>query len=281
MGETQNGTPVDITRRVAEADFRLCIGNIEFHYFAGYSGGAKAILPGVATPATIQKNHSLMVDEDACAGEIEKNPIRMDIEEGAAICGVDYIFNVVLDEHKKIVHAVAGDVTEAHREGCRFLDELYQTKFEEKADIVIVSQGGAPKDLNLYQTQKALDNSKYAVKNGGIIILVGSCREGLGNKNFEEWMLTAKTPGELINRIGYDFQLGGHKAAAIAMVLSKAEIYLVSELDEEFVKSIFMKPFRTLQEALDAALEKKGADANVMIMPYGGSTLPKLKERQE
>ena len=94
-------------------------------------------------------------------------------------------------------------------------------------------------------------------------------------------MLTAKTPGELINRIGYDFQLGGHKAAAIAMVLSKAEIYLVSELDEEFVKSIFMKPFRTLQEALDAALEKKGADANVMIMPYGGSTLPKLKERQE
>ena len=109
LGVTSAGTPVDITRVVAEADRRICLGNIEYHYFAGYSGGAKAIMPGVSTPSAIQSNHSMMVRESACAGNLEGNPLRRDIEEAAAMCGVDYILNVVLDEHKQIVCAVAGE----------------------------------------------------------------------------------------------------------------------------------------------------------------------------
>lgn len=182
LGDTAHGTPVDITRAVAEADFRICLGNIEFHYFAGYSGGAKAIMPGVSTPLAIQANHRLMVSPLACAGRLDGNPVREDLEEAAAICGVDFIVNVVLDEHKQIVYAVAGDVTLAHRAGCAYLDRMYRCPIPEKADIVLVSQGGAPKDVNLYQTQKALDNAKHAVKDGGTIILIGACPEGLGSK---------------------------------------------------------------------------------------------------
>lgn len=280
MGTTKRGTPVDITRVVAEADIKICLGNIEYHYFAGYSGGAKAIMPGVSTPSAIQANHKMMVDERACAGNITDNPIRNDIEEAGDICGIDYILNVVLDEKKEIVHAVAGDVKLAHREGCRFLDSMYEVAIAEKADIVIVSQGGAPKDLNLYQTQKALDNAKHAVRDGGIIILVGCCREGLGGSTFEEWMLQADKAADLISRIKKEFKLGGHKAAAIAMVLEKADIKLVSEMEAEFVKNIFMEPYKSVQDALDDAMSQQGDDAGVMVMPYGGSTLPRLKEQE-
>ena len=276
MGITSTGTPVDIARAVAEADFRLCMGNVEYHYFAGYSGGAKAIMPGVSTREAIQANHRHMVEEGAAAGRIEGNPIRADLEEALRCCPVDFILNVVLDEHKQIVRAVAGDVILAHREGCRFLDKFYRKEIRELADIVIVSQGGAPKDMNLYQTQKALDNAKHAVKKGGTVILVGSCREGLGEKTFEQWMTSAQSPEELVERIRREFRLGGHKAAAIALVLKNAEIFLVSEMEDDFVKSIFMEPYHTVQDALDAALLKHGQDARVLVMPYGGSTLPVL-----
>ena len=277
MGTTDKGTPVDITRSVAEADFRICLGNIEFHYFAGYSGGAKAIMPGVSTPAAIQANHRLMVSPDACAGKLEGNPIREDIEQAGDICGIDFIVNVVLDEHKEIVYAVAGDVTKAHRDGCAYLDKMYRKELPEKADIVIVSQGGAPKDANLYQTQKALDNAKHAVKKGGTIILIGACPEGLGSKTFEAWLTNAPTAHSMVERIGQEFQLGGHKAAAIGMVLENADIDLVSEMDADFVRQIFMTPRSSAQEALDAAFEKYGQSATVLAMPYGGATLPYVK----
>ena len=151
---------------------------------------------------------------------------------------------------------------------------FYSKKIKEQADIVICSQGGAPKDLNLYQTQKALDNAKHAVKKNGIIIMIGSCREGLGERVFEQWMTNCENAHTLIERIQRDFQLGGHKAAAIAMVLENADIYLVSEMEPDFVKSIFLKPFPSAQAALDAAFDKLGKNATVLAMPYGGSTLP-------
>ena len=274
MGTTKNGTPVDITRVVAEADFRICTGNIEFHYFAGYSGGAKAIMPGVSTPAAIQANHSLMVSPAACAGNLDTNPLRQDLEEAGRICGIDYIVNVVLDEHKHIVYAVAGDTLEAHRAGCRYLDRMYRKPIPAPADIVIVSQGGAPKDANLYQTQKALDNAKHAVRKGGTIILIGACSEGLGSSKFEQWLTSAPTAHSMIERIGRQFELGGHKAAAIAMVLENAQIDLVSEMPEAFVRSIFLNPQPSAQKALDEAFQKYGPDATVIAMPFGGATLP-------
>jgi len=275
MGTTTHGTPVDIVRVVAEADRRICLGNIEYHYFAGFSGGAKAIMPGVSTRDAIQSNHSLMVRADACAGKLEGNPLREDIEEAGRICGIDFIVNVVLDEHKKVIKAVAGDVIKAHREGCEYLDRLYLKEIGQRADIVLVSQGGAPKDLNLYQTQKALDNAKHAVRKGGIVILIGSCKEGLGEETFEKWM-TSYQPCDMIKKIETNFELGGHKAAAIAMVLENADIYLVSELEDDFVKSIHLKPFHNVSDALQAAFAQLGTDAKVLAMPYGGSTLPRV-----
>lgn len=279
LGTTSRGTPVDITRVVAEADRRICLGNIEYHYFAGYSGGAKAIMPGVSTRAAIQANHRMMVREDARAGALESNPLRMDIEEAGAICGIDFIVNVVLDEHKNILRAYAGDVTQAHRAGCRFLDTLYLKELPEAADIVLVSQGGYPKDLNLYQTQKALDNARHAVKPGGVIVLIGSCAEGLGEKTFYKWMTESPSPEAMVERIGRDFQLGGHKAAAIAMTLQKAKIFLVSDMDDDFVRSIFLTPKHSAQEALDDAFRLLGPEATVLAMPYGGSTLPRIWEK--
>ena len=276
MGVTSAGTPVDITRVVAEADRRICLGNIEYHYFAGYSGGAKAIMPGVSTRNAIQSNHRMMVRPEACAGALDTNPLRMDIEEAGAICGIDFILNVVLSEHKEIIQAVAGHPVQAHRVGCGFLDTIYLKKLSRGADIVLVSQGGAPKDLNLYQTQKALDNARHAVNPGGVIVLIGSCKEGLGERVFEEWMTTSPSPQAMVERIGRDFQLGGHKAAAIAMTLEKADIYLVSELEDDFVRSIFLTPQPSVQAALDRAFEKMGPEATVLAMPFGGSTLPRI-----
>ena len=199
------------------------------------------------------------------------------IEEAVDMVGVDFILNVVLNEHKKIVKAVAGDLTKAHRVGCEYLDKLYTKYIPKQADIVIVSQGGAPKDLNLYQTQKALDNSKHAVRDDGIIILVGSCKEGLGNPVFDAWFREASCPQDIIDRLAAKFALGGHKAAAVAQVMTRAKIFMVSDMDPDFVRSIFMTPFATVQEAYDAAAAELGADASVIVMPYGGSTLPKLK----
>lgn len=275
VGTSSAGTPYEVFSEVANADRVICVGNIEFHYFAGYSGGAKAIMPGVCTRKAIQSNHSMMVNDLAAAGILEENPLRRDIDEVANYQRIDYIVNVVLDEHKKILKSYAGHYIEAHRAGCSFLDSLYKVPIKEKADIVLLSVGGYPKDLNLYQAQKGLDNAKHAVKDGGVIIMCTSCIEGLGESCFERWM-KEMTPEKRIEEIKVNFQLGGHKAAAIAMVSEKADIYLVSDLPDEFVKSIYLNPCKDLKEAMDRAYAKCGDDAKVMIMPYAGSTLPAL-----
>ena len=277
MGCTKRGTPVDIFKIVAEADIRVCLGNIEYHWFAGYSGGAKAIMPGVSTRAAIQSNHKFLTSSDAKAGALESNPVRCDIEEVAEFVPIDFIVNVVLDEKKAVIKAVAGHHQLAHREGCKFLDEFYKVKISEKADIVIVSPGGYPKDLNLYQAQKALDNARHAVKPGGIIIWVARAQEGLGQEVFEEWITSAKSPQSILDRIQVDFQLGGHKAAGIANVLVNAQVFLISDMDPEFIRSIFMQPFDEVTRALEEAYSQLGDNVSVMLMPYGGSTLPVLE----
>ncbi len=278
LGTSKMGTPYDVFRPVAEADRVICLGNIEYHYFAGYSGGAKAIMPGVCTRAAIQSNHSRMVMDTAHAGKLDGNPVREDIDEVAEYRHIDYIVNVVLDAHKEIIRAVAGDYIKAHREGCKFLDTLYKIEIPKRADIVLVSPGGFPKDINLYQAQKSLDNSKHAVREGGIVILCASCKEGLGEGCFEKWMTTSPSIDFMVEEIQRNFQLGGHKAAAIAMVMQKSKVFLVSDMDPEFVKSIFFTPFKTVEEAYNAAKAELGEDASVIVMPYGGSTLPSSKK---
>jgi nickel-dependent lactate racemase len=279
IGITSAGTPVDLFKSVVDADRRICLGNIEYHYFAGYSGGAKAIMPGVSTREAIQANHSMMIRKDAKAGSLDENSLRRDIDEVGKMLSIDFIVNVVLDEKKNIIKAVAGHHIEAHREGCKFLDRLYKIEMDHPADIVIVSPGGFPKDINVYQAQKALDNAQHAVKDGGIIILAASCKEGLGEHNFERWMTTAKSPDEMIGNIQKKFELGGHKAAAIAMVHQRARIFLISDLEDSFVRKIFLEPFTNVEEALNTAYSILGENAKVLVMPYGGSTLPEVKSK--
>jgi nickel-dependent lactate racemase len=276
MGVTSRGTPIDIFDQVARADLRICLGNIEYHYFAGYSGGYKAIMPGVAAHDSIQSNHSFMTDPSACAGRIEGNPVREDIEEAGKLCPADFILNVVLDEKKEIIRSFAGHPVSAHREGCRFLDGLYGVKIPRRADIVLVTPGGYPKDINMYQAQKALDNAGHAVRDGGIIIWAASCTEGLGDSRFAEWMTSHTCSSDMIKHIRENFVLGGHKAAAIAMLLERTRIMLISELEPDFVRGIFLKPHTSIEAALKDARHTLGEGASIIIMPFGGSTLPIL-----
>ncbi|BFL48009.1 nickel-dependent lactate racemase [Lactonifactor longoviformis] len=278
LGTTARGTPVDVTRAVAEADIKICLGNIEYHYFAGYSGGAKAVMPGVSSWEAIQNNHKLMASDQAAAGRLEDNPVREDIEEAGRICGIDFILNAVLDRNKKIAKAFAGDAVKAHRAGCRYADRVYRRRVDGKADIVVVSPGGFPKDVNLYQTQKALDNAAHAVKRGGIIILAGECREGVGSPVLQKWLTEAETPRKVLERIAAEFELGGHKAAAIAGVQEKASVYLISELPASVSQAMFFIPARTVQEALEEALDIMGKDASVLVIPSGGAVFPYTTE---
>jgi len=273
LGTTGSGTPVDVCRDVAQADVRIAIGNVEYHYFAGYSGGDKALMPGVSSREAIEANHSLMVQPGAAAGHLQDNPVRRDIEEAAAFCPLDFIVNVVLDEHKQILRCFSGHHIAAHREACACLDQLYGVPVEACADVVLVSAGGYPKDQNMYQAQKALDNARHAVKEGGCIIWVAACNQGMGSETFGRWM-KEYAPQERIERIRSQFVLGGHKAAAIAMAQQRAKVVLISDLEEEEVKSLHLIPKKDVQQAVEEAMAAAGTGASLLVMPYGGSTLP-------
>lgn len=276
VGRTSRGTPIEVFEPVVQADVRIVLGNVEPHYFAGYSGGAKAIVPGVCSAQTIRANHALMVDPRARSGNLADNPVRLDIEEGAAMVGIDFMLNVVLDGAKNILAAAAGNPITAHRWVCQVVDAVSMTPIGELADIVIVSAGGYPKDINMYQAQKALDNAAVAVKPGGIIIWVAQCPEGLGNQTFEQWMV-GTTPAQILERIQQDFVLGGHKAAAIARVLQRASILLVSDLPDDLVRACSMVPFPDLDSAFRSALQRAGQDPIITVIPEGASVLPKVR----
>jgi nickel-dependent lactate racemase len=281
LGATSRGTPVEIFRPVMEADVRICVGNLELHYFAGYSGGAKAILPGCASRATVQANHAMMVKAEACAGRLNGNPLRADLEEGAAMVGIDFVLNVVVDSKHRISSAVAGEVTKAHRQGCELVARQGIVPIDELADIVLVSAGGFPKDLNLYQAQKALDNAAHAVRQGGTIILLAECNEGLGNATFQAWLQDAQSADEILDRIQREFVLGGHKAAAVATVLKRASVSLVSSLPAQLVESCGLLPFDDIDQAVQAALGRQKRSARVLVMSHGGSVLPVQTVGQE
>lgn len=279
LGKTKSGTPIQIFREVAEADVRICLGNIDPHYFAGYTGGAKSIMPGVSSRESVTSTHRLMLAPGSVAGKLKHNPTREAIEEVGEMVGIDFILNVVLNSEKKIVAAVAGDKIKAHGKGCDFADRCFKVPIGEKADVAIVSCGGYPKDINVYQAQKALDNARYAVKEGGTIILVTECREGFGNETFEEWMVDATSFRDPVERLKKEFVLGGHKAAAIGMLLEKVKVIMVSSLSPDEVKKLFFTPASCVEEAISMALEDHGSDAGFLIIPTGGITLPSLDQK--
>lgn len=277
IGATKRGNEVFILKEVLEADFIIATGNLEYHYFAGYSGGAKAVAPGVCGRSTISDNHKYFLESGARAGVIEGNPVREEIEEIGEMVGVNFIVNAVLNSHKKIVKVVAGEVTKAHREGTRYIDEMFAVPIYELADIVITSPGGYPKDIDLYQTHKAMENASLAVKKGGIIIVVGDCRDGFGEGKFADALMEGLSPQELIEELKKNFILGRHKASRIAKIHLDSEIYLVSKLDEKIKKSLFVKNYDSLEEAFSDAIKVQGEQARVLVIPFGSSTLPHYK----
>ena len=219
----------------------------------------------------------MMVQPEAAAGRIAGNPVRADLEEGVSMLGCDFILNALVDEHHRIVGAVAGDMIEAHRRGCEMVARRGSVALPARADVVLVSAGGYPKDVNLYQAQKALDNAAYAVRDGGVIVLLAECREGFGNAPFEAWLRKASAPADLLAWIAREFVLGGHKAAAVGAVLQRAAVYLVSDMPAESVSACGMSPFTDVEAALSAALEAVGPAARVAVIPQGGSVLPAIE----
>ena len=274
LGLTSRDTPVELFRPLVEADVRICLGNLEFHYFAGFSGGAKAVLPGCASQSTVAANHGLMARPGAETGRLEGNPVREDLEEGAAMLGIDFILNAIVDDRHRIVAAFAGHVRAAHRKGCERVAERGAVPIAQCADIVLVSAGGYPLDVNMYQAQKALDNAVHAVREGGVIVWVAECREGLGSATFAAWLQEADSADGILARIEREFVLGGHKAAAIASVLKKARVHLVSSLPTEAIGRVGLVPFDDLGQALAAAHEVVGSEARIWALPYGDSVLP-------
>ncbi|HPE63133.1 MAG TPA: nickel-dependent lactate racemase [Methanothrix sp.] len=271
IGETGRGTPVEILEEVAASDIKIGTGNIEYHYYAGYSGGAKAILPGVSSERSINKNHSMMTDPRSKSGRLD-GPVRLDMEEAAGIAGLDFILNVVLNSSKEIVRAVAGDFVGAHRVGAKVVDEMYQRPVR-PAEIVVACAGGRPKDINLFQAQKAMENAKEAVLPGGSLILLAECAEGLGHPVFERWAREAKCAEDCVERFGREYEFGGHKAALIARESLEKDLILVSSMRPELAEMVFFRHAKTLEEALAMARERQGRDARTIVMPHGNLTL--------
>ena len=278
VGTTPRGTQVYANKVVLSSDVRVCLGTVELHYFAGYSGGYKSLLPGVCARETIEANHKLMLQPNAEAGRLD-SPVRKDLEDAGQLIRCDFIVNVVLNAQKQIVKAVAGDPIRAHREGVKVVDSMYIVPIPELADVVLASAGGSPKDINLFQAQKALDNAKHALKDGGAIVLAAECPEGLGEKVFERWIHEAQDKQELVDRLDYAFEIGGHKAGILAKLTQKADVYLVSELQKEIVERTFLLCSRNLEDALQATLAKHGPNARIIVMPFGAYTLPRLAQK--
>ncbi|MDD3318042.1 MAG: nickel-dependent lactate racemase [Methanosarcina sp.] len=275
IGITSRGTPIEIFEDVLDADVIIGTGSIEFHYYAGYSGGAKSVLPGVSSQEAVIANHKMMIDEKAVSGRVD-GPVRQDMEEAAKVAGLAFILNVMLDSKKEIVAAVAGDFIEAHRKGVEVVDSMYKVPVE-PADSVIVSCGGFPKDINLFQANKALDHATQAVKEGGSIILVAECAEGIGNQVYECWNRECRSPDDAIERFKQCFEFGGHRTAIIAKVSKKFRLCLVSKLSDEQTKTAFFTPMPDVKTALSAVLSEN-PDAKIHLMPHGGQTLPVRKD---
>jgi nickel-dependent lactate racemase len=220
----------------------------------------------------------MMVRPEAVGGQVDGNPVREDIEEAVAMVGVGFILNVLVDAEHRVLAAVAGDVRTAHRRGCEMVAERGKVQIPGMADVVVASPGGHPKDVNLYQAQKALDNAGCAMRPGGIVILVAECPEGIGGQVFEEWMTQGQSPQELLRAIQRQFVLGGHKAAAIAKIANQGRVFLVSPSLARFSLS-GMEHYPNAQAALDAALHLLGPKARVVVLPEAASVLPQAPGR--
>lgn len=276
VGNLSTGSELRINRLVYEADFVVALGVVMPHYFAGYSGGRKSILPGVAWKKTVERNHSRMVELMDDLPDLDHNPVNLEMIEAARMVGLDFILNVVVNENKEVVKVVAGDVVDAWKEAVSVASGIYEVPIKGLADVAIASACGHPRDINVYQMQKALDHADKATKKGGAIIIVAECPMGYGEEVFEEWMNAAKCPDDIVERIKTDFMMGGHKAFGIAKVAAGKTVYLVTSLNDEMVKKLFAVKVHSVEEAIRRIEEEKGNNLKYIVMPQGSLTVPVL-----
>ena len=278
IGKTKHGNEVRVNRVFAEADVKVLVGDVGFHYYAGYGGGRKSVMPAISCKETISHNHAMLLDANARTGVLEGNPVHEDMTEGARLAKVDFILNVVTNGKGEIVKAFAGDLEQAFLEATRLVDDMYRVTVERRADIVVVSPGGYPADINLYQAYKALDNALEVTKRGGTVILVAECPEGHGNQVFYDWMTRLEDLKKVEREVRRNFELGGHKAYYLLKALKNHQIILVSSLPDYYANGVFkLKTARAVNDALREALKNSGSQARVWVMPQGNSTLPEVK----
>lgn len=275
IGTSKNGTEMFINKLAVEADRIVIIGSVEPHYFAGYTGGRKSFLPGIAGFSTIEQNHRHAMEISAQSLRLEGNPVHEDMEDAIKYIEHKDIFSiqVVLDREHRIFAASAGDLTDSFREAVKAAHEVFCVKIPEKTDIV-VTVAPYPMDIDLYQSQKALDNGKLALKEHGILILVSKCRSGIGHDTFLKLMAAAASPQEAIEVIKKEYKIGYHKAAKLAEIAVWAEMWGITDLDPKILQDAFIRSVKSVQDAVDEAIEAKGPEAKVLFLLDGSIIVP-------
>ena len=278
LGDLPSGSKCEINRLAVDADLLIAEGFIEPHFLAGFSGGRKSVLPGIASQDCVNINHSAraIAHPDAATGVLDGNPIHEDMIQAARFARLAFILNVLLDDKKQVIAAYSGDVDSAHRAGCEYLLE-HSGVDPIRSDIVVTSNGGYPLDQNLYQCPKGLDTALASAKEDSVIILIAACRDGLGGENFGSLMQEG-TPHELLDRV-----LGIPPEKTIseqwcvqcfADALIRHRIILVtSGLDRALVENMNFMYADTVETALEEAEAIKGADAGITVIPDGVSVI--------
>ena len=277
VGESKNGTEMWINRMGMEAHKIITIGSVEPHYFAGYTGGRKSFLPGIAGYKTVEQNHKYALRPEAQALALEGNPVHEDMIDALDTIVDKEIFSIqtVLDRERRIFAATAGHINDSFLAAVEKANEVFCVELVEKADIV-VSVAPYPMDVDLYQSQKALDNGKLALKENGILIMVSKCRTGVGPPTFFKLLSSCDSPQEVLDKIDREYKLGYHKAAKMAEIATWSEMWGVTDLDDRDMENIFIKPFHSIQQAINKAIEKKGPDAKIILLMEGSITVPML-----
>lgn len=281
FGETSFGTPVWLNKLICDVDLVIMTGTIVHHFFSGFGGGRKAVLPGVAAMETIRRNHSLMMSPDAQLGKLHGNPVYEDQMEGVRLFAKEhrmFLFNAILDAKKQFLKIFAGDWEKAHLEACKFVDKVYGVEIDAPADIVIASCGGYPKDINVYQLQKTMDNAWCAVKDGGVVIIIGECEEGSGSAVLEKALQEHPSPDAIKLQLEKNFVIGAHKAFAITRLMKKAKFILVSALDKKIASDLLFEAVDNVDEAIKLAEKYVGSDYKIILMPQGSLTVPLLRK---
>jgi len=282
VGTTTRGTEVHLNRLVVERKVILT-GGIVHHLMAGFGGGRKSIVPGVASRNTIAQNHlhSLAPDEERSnpligVGKLNNNPLHLDMVESSRLIEPDFLINSIIDTKGNLVKLVAGNWLTAWEHGCNWSDDKFGVPIEEEADLVIASCGGYPKDISLYQSTKTLFNAALAVKQGGTILLLAECREGAGADEFFGWSKPLKE-AKLDVELRKNFTIPGYIFYAAVESAKKAKVVLVSEIDPELVKDMGIIGTNSLEQALKL-VGSENKNNKTIVMPYGGFTVPLLKK---